>query len=134
MKHKTRVSAHMRTRTALNLGIQSDAPRTHIPRPVPWDDKGEGLHAGFRPHGSTERAKMNAHERKMIDAWDNTGGTGNTVQWVKSRTCLRRMPRKKSSDKYDGRTHDVGPVEPVAVDLERKRMSYTQAQQHGMIE
>lgn len=120
-------------RCAPNLGIQSSPARNTPVRSVPWNDRGEGLCAGFRLHGSTDRAKMTVDERKMLRAWDNTGGTGETVEWKNGHTCRRRMPAKEVSEKWDGRTHDVGPIQPAIVELEAKRISYTDAVQHGIV-
>lgn len=63
-------------------------------RSVPGGHKVTGLCT----HGTTERARANPGERKLLEAWDNQGGTGNTVEWVRAKvgekyghTRLRKM-------------------------------------------
>lgn len=133
MKHSARKAGHMRTRRACNLGISSDPKRTHIARSVPWDNDGIGLLHGAHAHGSSDPAKMTLEERRMLRAWDNTGGTGYTVEWLNGYTRKRRMPAKESSKKWDGDCTSIGPIEPAAVETERKRISYTDAVQHGIV-
>ena len=135
--NKARRAGHMRTRKSSGTWITSDPPRTNRDtRSVPWTagDTCGGLTAGFRAHGSSNAAKMTLEERKMLRAWDNTGTTGYTVEWRDGKTCRRRMPSKESSDKYNGRTWDVCPVQPVITDDDRDvRMSYTDMVQHGIV-
>lgn len=60
------------------------------------------------PHGSSEAAQPTKRERVMLRAWDNQGGTGNTVEWRGSRTRLRKMA--PSGALNDGPCPNVGAV------------------------
>lgn len=110
-----------------------------------------------------ERAYPSLEERRILRAWENTGGRGETVEWVRAKDCgckpgrdehgkrrmcthgrTRRRTMAPSRKKYDGRTHVVGPV--VAGDgtgdrpdnvsraeRERAYLSYTDLVQHGLV-
>lgn len=56
-------------------------------RRVPGGSKVEGLCR----KGTTRPARPTARERTLLDAWDNAGGTGNTVIWKGGRTQVRKM-------------------------------------------
>lgn len=55
---------------------------------------------------STKRALQ------VIDAWDNTGNTGETIYWRDGYTHLRMMARKSGMHVHDGpAAHDVRVIE-----------------------
>ncbi len=92
------------------------AKRVHAPaiRFVPWD----GSFTPCAPHGTTVPAKMSKHDREMVDAWDNTGGTGNTVKYNRytRMTELRMMARRSGMHVHDGPArHNIGPLKGSTV-------------------
>lgn len=62
----------------------------------------------MRPHGSSTPDEPTKRERKMLKAWDNQGGTGDTVEWKASMTRLRKMA--PSGAWRDGPCANVGPI------------------------
>ena len=68
----------------------------------------------YEARGTANVAKMTMREREMIDAWDNTGTTGNTVVWNARTHCtaLRMMARRSGMHVHDGLArHDVRVIE-----------------------
>lgn len=128
-----------------------NARRYKDPRTVP------GYEAiNLNPHGMDERARAvpTVRDREWVDAIENTGGRGKTIEYVAcgkckpgtkchhGRTRLRTMaPSRKV---YDGPTHWVSPVDErcghgdradnaSAPEPERALLSYTDMVQHGLV-
>lgn len=73
---------------AANARFRAKRRRAHgDARSVPGGHKVANL---CRP-GTTEPARAGKGERKLLQAWDNQGGTGLTVEWKDGRTQLRKM-------------------------------------------
>lgn len=91
---------------ARRIAKRATAPATRsVPTQVPSPT--------YEARGTADVAKLTKRERELLDAWDNTGIVGNTVEWNKSTRCtdIRVMARKSGTHVYDGPVaHDIGPI------------------------
>ncbi len=85
------------------------------------------------PVDTHEEAKQSKRARRVLTAWDNTSGHGETVEWIRGYTKLRKMAQKNAH--LNGTTcTSVGPIRGQERGIwEQDRMSWTQAEQHGML-
>ncbi len=100
------------------------------------------------PVGTHEDAKQSKRARRVLNAWDNTSGYGETIDYeqqpctsgtarkpasMTGRTRLRKMAQKNAH--LNGTTcTSVGPIRGHERGIwQQDRMSWTQAEQHGML-
>lgn len=97
--------------SARRLAKRARAPDA---RSVPYT----GTRAPYETHGTANVAKMTREERRMIDAWDNAGNTGETIYWdrVRHYTRIRMMARRSGMHVHDGpAAHDVRPLDGTTI-------------------
>lgn len=68
----------------------------------------------YEVRGTADVAKMTKRERQMIDAWDNAGTTGETIEFNRATryTDIRVMARRSGMHVYDGKAaHDIRAIQ-----------------------